>query len=45
MLSRIKHIISKQKEKFKKGNKVTYGIEHEEVVKRMKCVMDSIASD
>jgi hypothetical protein len=45
MLSRIKDIISKQMEKSKRDNKVTYGIEHEEVVKRMKCVMDSIASD
>lgn len=45
MISRIKHIISKQKEKLKKSNKAAYGIENDEVVKRMKCVIDSIASD
>jgi len=45
MISRIKQIISKQKSKSKQSKKDIYEAEHEEVVQRMKLVIDNIASD
>jgi len=45
MLSRIKQIISKQKAKLGQSEKNACEIEYEEIMQRMKYVIDNTASD